>query len=266
MVYIMLSSSQDCREKSEERPDFSAEIGVRIDGINTGSRKMTAKVVTVFNQKGGCGKTTITIQLAGTIALRGFKTLVVDMDEQSTATRWASQAPDEEPFAAATMNLAAMGGKVHREIRNHLENYDFIFIDCPPAALSPAPSSAMLISDLAIIPIVPAPADMWASVAAKKLALTAQATNEQLQIRMLPNMVQKNTNLAKDTLEVLGEDEDIPLMKNWIGSRSAFRECQLTGSTVHKLGKSSAATKEVDKLTDEVLQILGISTARRAKK
>lgn len=227
---------------------------------------MTAKVVTVFNQKGGCGKTTVTIQLAGTIAHRGFRTLVVDMDEQSTATRWASQAPDDEPFPASIMNLAVMGGKVHREIRNHLENYDFIFIDCPPAALSPAPSSAMLISDLAIIPIVPAPADMWASVAAKKLALTAQATNEQLQIRMLPNMVQKNTNLAKDTLEVLGEDAEIPLMKNWIGSRSAFRECQLTGSTVHKMGKTTVAAKEVDKLADEVMQILGMYTVKRTKK
>ncbi|MBK4739088.1 ParA family protein [Noviherbaspirillum pedocola] len=227
---------------------------------------MAAKVVTFFNQKGGCGKTTMTIQIAGTIAQRGFRTLVVDMDSQSTATRWASQAQDEDPFPAAMMNLAAMGGKVHREIKNHLENYDFIFIDCPPAVDSPAPSSAMLISDLAIIPIVPAPADMWASVAAKKLALTAQATNEQLQIRMLPNMVQKNTNLARDTLDVLAEDVEIPLMKTWIGSRSAFRECQLFGSTVHKVAKSSPAVKEVDKLTDEVLEILGVATAKRSKK
>lgn len=140
---------------------------------------MTAKVVTVFNQKGGCGKTTVTIELAGTIAMRGYQTLVVDMDEQSTATRWASQATDDEPFPAATMNLAAMEGKVHREIRNHLDNYDFIFIDCPPAALSPAPSSAMLISDPAIIPIVPAPADMWASFAAKKLALMRDDLDQQ---------------------------------------------------------------------------------------
>lgn len=226
---------------------------------------MTAKVVTIFNQKGGCGKTTVTIQLAGTLAMRGFQTLVIDMDDQSTATRWASQAPDDEPFPAATMNLAAMGGKVHREVRNHLDNYDFILIDCPPAALSPSPSSAMLISDLAIIPIVPAPADMWASVAAKKLALAAQMTNEQLAIRILPNMVQKNTNLARDTLDVLAEDSEIPLMQSWIGSRSAFRECQLTGSTVHRLAKSSAAAKEVDKLADEVLQILKISTKRSKK-
>ena len=224
---------------------------------------MVAKVITLFNQKGGCGKTTMTIQIAGTLALRGFKTLVVDMDDQNTATRWASQAEDSAPFPAAIMNLAAMGGKMHREIKNQIENYDFIIIDCPPAALSPAPSSAMLISDLALIPIVPAPADMWASVAAKKLALTAQATNESLQIRVLPNMVQKNTNLARDTLDVLAEDTEIPMLHARIASRSAFRECQLTGSTVHSLSKTSAATQEVDGLTDEILQLLGMKFAKR---
>ena len=223
---------------------------------------MVAKVITLFNQKGGCGKTTMTIQIAGTLALRGFKTLVVDMDDQNTATRWASQAADGAPFPAAIMNLAAMGGKMHREIKNQIDNYDFIIIDCPPAALSPAPSSAMLISDLALIPIVPAPADMWASVAAKKLALTVQATNEGLQIRVLPNMVQKNTNLARDTLDVLAEDTEIPMLNARIASRSAFRECQLTGSTVHSLSKTSAATTEVDALTDEILHLLGVKVLK----
>lgn len=227
---------------------------------------MVAKVVTLFNQKGGCGKTTMTMQLAGTLALRGYKTLVVDMDDQSTATRWASQAPDDEPFPAALMNLAAMGGRVHREIKNQLDNYDFIIIDCPPAALSPAPSSAMLISDLAIIPVVPAPADMWASVAAKQLALTAQATNESLKIRLLPNMVQKNTTLARDTLDVLAEDQEIPMVRTMIGSRSAFRECQLTGSTVHRLSRTSAAAQEVDQLTDEVLELVGLAKSVKERK
>lgn len=223
---------------------------------------MVAKVITLFNQKGGCGKTTMTMQIAGTLALRGYKTLVVDMDDQSTATRWASQAPDDEPFPAALMNLAAMGGRMHREIKNQLDNYDFIIIDCPPAALSPAPSSAMLISDLAIIPVVPAPADMWASVAAKRLALTAQATNETLKIRILPNMVQKNTTLARDTLDVLAEDSEIPMLHTMVGSRAAFRECQLTGSTVHRLSKSSPAAQEVDRLIDEVLDLVGITAAQ----
>lgn len=217
-----------------------------------------AKIFTVFNQKGGCGKTTITIQVGGTLGERGYRVMIVDMDDQNTATRWAGQAPDSRPFPASIANLSALGGKVHREIRNHVKNYDFIIIDCPPAVSSPAPSSAMLISDLALIPVVPAPADMWAAVAAKQLALTAQVTNERLQVRVLPNMVQRNTNIAKDTIDVLGEDEDIPLTRTTIGSRSAFRESQLTGSTVHYLSKTSSASNEINELVDEILEILNI--------
>ncbi len=62
---------------------------------------MTAKVITVFNQKGGCGKTTITMSLAGALTFRGYSCLVVDMDPQGTASRWASAAPEERPFPAS---------------------------------------------------------------------------------------------------------------------------------------------------------------------
>jgi chromosome partitioning protein len=217
---------------------------------------MVAKVITVFNQKGGCGKTTVSMQLAGALGLRGNKVLVVDMDEQGTATRWASQAPDESPFPAILSNLAAMGGKMHREIRSQIADYDFIVIDCPPAIHSPSPSSAMLVSDLALIPVVPAPADMWAVVAAKQLAAHAQATNEQLKVRLVPNMVQKNTTLARDTLDVLSEDNEIPLASTRLGSRSAYRECQLIGATVHKIPRARDAITEVENLVNEVLALL----------
>jgi chromosome partitioning protein len=217
---------------------------------------MVAKVITVFNQKGGCGKTTVSMHVAGTLGLRGHRVLVVDMDEQGTATRWASQAPDESPFPATLSNLAAMGGKMHREIRSQIENYDYIVIDCPPAVHSPSPSSAMLVSDLALIPVVPAPADMWAVVAAKQLAFHAQATNEVLQVRLVPNMVQKNTTLARETLDVLSEDTEIPLAVARLGSRSAYRECQLLGATVHKISRARDAISEVESLVDEALSLL----------
>jgi chromosome partitioning protein len=217
---------------------------------------MVAKVITVFNQKGGCGKTTVSMHVAGTLGLRGHRVLVVDMDEQGTATRWASQAPDESPFPATLSNLAAMGGKMHREIRSQIENYDYIVIDCPPAVHSPSPSSAMLVSDLALIPVVPAPADMWAVVAAKQLAFHAQATNEVLQVRLVPNMVQKKTTLARETLDVLSEDTEIPLAVARLGSRSAYRECQLLGATVHKISRARDAISEVESLVDEALALL----------
>lgn len=92
---------------------------------------MSAKIVTVFNQKGGCGKTTVSMHIAGTLGVRGCKTLLVDMDEQGTATRWAAQAPEEKPFPASVIGLAPSGGAMHREVRKFMADYDYIVVDCP---------------------------------------------------------------------------------------------------------------------------------------
>lgn len=218
---------------------------------------MSAKIITVFNQKGGAGKTTVSVHLAGTLGLRGAKILIVDMDEQNTATRWVGQADEEHPFPAAIMNLAALDGSMHKEVKKQIDRYDFIVIDCPPAVHSQAPMSALLISDLGIIPVVPSPADLWATVMAKELANKTRGLNDTLHVRVLVNAVQRRTSLARDAIEILGEDEDIPLMRSMIGARSAFRECQAIGATVHRVPGAKEAIAEVEAMVDEALAIIG---------
>ena len=227
---------------------------------------MTAKVITVFNQKGGCGKTTIAMSLAGAMGMRGYATLVVDMDPQGTASRWSSAAPEDRKFPADVISLAPMEGKMHREVRNQIEKYDAIFIDCPPAMSSAAPTSAMLVSDLALIPVVPSPGDIWAAESAKKLALAAQANNEGLLARVVANMVQKSTSLAKELMELLDEDKEFPLLKSSIGSRAAFREAQIIGSTVHHVPRAAAAIDEVEAITDEVMRLLAMPARKKRSK
>lgn len=227
---------------------------------------MAAKVITVFNQKGGCGKTTIAMSLAGTVGLRGYGALVVDMDPQGTASRWSSAAPEERPFPASVMSLAIMEGKMHRELKNHIDKFDVIFIDCPPAMHSAAPTSAMLVSDLALIPVVPSPADIWATESPKQLAEAAKVNNEELITRVVANMVQRATSLAKDLLELLEEDKEFPLLKTKLGSRAAFREAQIIGSTVHQVPRATAAVEEVEAMADEVLSLLKLPKKRQGGK
>ena len=76
---------------------------------------MRAKIIAAVNQKGGSGKTTLSMQLAGALARRGHEVLIVDADPQGTATRWAASAEDEKPFPATVAGLAAAAGKVHHE-------------------------------------------------------------------------------------------------------------------------------------------------------
>jgi len=217
---------------------------------------MTAKIITVCNQKGGSGKTTLSMHLAGTLARRKNKVLVVDADPQGTATRWAASADDDKPFPASVVGLSAASEKVHREVKKFVEDYDFIIIDCPPAADSPVPQSALLIADLALVPIIPSPLDLWASVGIRKVIENVGDINETLKARLVVNQCQPKTNLAKEALEVLPEF-GIKVCKNYLRQRTAYRQSAVFGQTVQDFGsKASDAIAEVEALTDEILSVL----------
>ena len=219
-------------------------------------KTMTAKIITVCNQKGGSGKTTLSMQLAGTLARKKANVLVVDADPQGTATRWAASAEDEHPFPASVVGLSAANEKVHREVKKFIENYEFIIIDCPPAADSPVPQSALLIADLAIVPIIPSPLDLWASVGIRHIIENVSDINESLQARLVVNQCQPKTNLAKEALEVLPEF-GIPVCKNYLRQRIAYRQSAVFGQTVQDFGsKAQDAIVEIENLTKEILSVL----------
>lgn len=220
---------------------------------------MTAKIIAVVNQKGGAGKTTLTIQLAGAIAKGGLKVLVVDADPQGTATRWAASASDELPFPASVVGLSAAEAKVHREVKKFVEDYQVILIDCPPAADSPVPQSALLVADLGLVPIIPSPLDMWAAVGIRKVIATVADLNESLQARLVLNQCQPETTLAQEMLAILPEF-GIDLAKTIIHQRQVYRQSAAFGQTVHDItGKAAkAAVTEVEALKNEVLGLLGL--------
>jgi chromosome partitioning protein len=217
---------------------------------------MAAKIIAVVNQKGGSGKTTVSMQLAGALARRSFKVLVVDADPQGTATRWAASALDETPFPASVVGLSAASAKVHREVKKFIEDYNYIIIDCPPAADSPVPQSALLIADLAVVPIIPSPLDMWAAVGIRQIIQNVGDFNDALQSRLVLNQCQPKTTLAQESLQILPEF-GIPLARTQIQHRQVYRQSAVFGQSVHNFGtKAQAAIAEIESLTEEVLEIL----------
>ena len=219
---------------------------------------MSAKVLTVCNQKGGSGKTTVTMQLAGAFSRRGKRVLVVDADPQGTATRWAASADDETPFLASVAGLANAGGKVHREVAKFVDQYDLILVDCPPAADSPVPQRALLVSDLALVPLVPSPLDLWASVGIREVITRMSDINETLQARLLLNQAQPHQTLTRETLDILPQF-GIELCQTQWRQRTAYRQSAVFGQTVHDLdGRAASAVAEVESLADEVSLLLSL--------
>ena len=219
---------------------------------------MNTKVVVIVNQKGGCGKTTIAMQLAGTLGREGKKVLVVDADPQGTALRWAANADDKKLFPASISGLSAAGGKVHREIGKHVGEYDLIFVDCPPAIDSLIPQSALMVADVALIPVIPSPADLWAANGIQALIERMQINNEKLKAYIVPNMCAW-TNLTKEALTVM-DGIGMKRTSAFLSNRNPYRQSAIIGGTVFDLKGEGAekAQEELEKLKEELLNILNI--------
>jgi chromosome partitioning protein len=198
------------------------------------------------------------MQLAGALARRGNKVLVVDADPQGTASRWAASAEDEAPFPASVVGLSAASTKVHREVKKFIDDYNYIIIDCPPAADSPVSQSALLIADLALVPLIPSPLDMWAAVGIRQVIQNVGDLNDALQSRLILNQCQPKTTLMQESLEILPEF-GILLARTLLQHRQIYRQSAVFGQSVHNFGnKAQAAIAEIESLTDEVLEILTI--------
>jgi len=216
---------------------------------------MPARVIAVVNQKGGAGKSTIAMHLAGSLGMRKYKVLVVDADRQGTATRWAASAADDLPFPAAVNGLSAAEDKVHREVAKFVDDYHFIVIDCPPAVESIIPQSALLIADLALLPVIPSPPDLWAAVGIRRLIESTKISNPELKAQLIINDLEPNTTVAQKVRDILPEF-GIVLMKSVVHHRTAYRQAAAYGSTVHTLKRAKAAEAEIEALTTEILNLL----------
>lgn len=219
---------------------------------------MPAKLIIVTNQKGGAGKTTAAVHLAGTSVRRGFKTLLIDADKQGTATKWVAQAEEGQPHKIRVMGLAMAEAKIAQEVKQYVDDYDIILVDCPPSVDSPIPQVMMMIADLAIVPIVPKPGDLWASTDLLELAERASAVNPELKVRLLGSNVIANLAMSKHSLSSMATmRESAPLFKTRLHQRTAFVEAMLTGDSVHYFGGSAkSAIAEVETLFDEIVATL----------
>jgi chromosome partitioning protein len=89
-----------------------------------------------------------------------------------------------------------------------------------------------------------------------KLAQQAQAINKELVVRLVANMVQRSTSLARELLDQLAEENPVPLLNSTLGLRTSFRDSQVYGSSVHVVPRAAAAIAEVEAMAEEVLDLL----------
>ena len=206
------------------------------------------KVISVLNQKGGSGKTTIATHLARAIQLKGFSVLLVDSDPQGSSRDWAA-VNEENPVPVVGIDRPT----IERDLKRIAEK-DYVIIDGAPQAADLA-ISAIKASDIIIIPVQPSPYDIWATSDLVDLVKQRiEMTDGKLKAVFVVSRTIKGTKIGKE-ISIALSDYGLPVLETSITQRVIYPTSASIGSSVLDEEPAGEASKEINNLINEILSI-----------
>jgi chromosome partitioning protein len=214
-------------------------------------------IISISNQKGGVGKSTIAFNLAAALAERKNSVFVVDADPQGTISMWAKARARHEANKINPHIVFTESPWPPEEILKLSEEkkYDFIIIDCGPAN-NKAMKATLVVSALTIIPVSPSPLDINSARSTIELieeGARRGATKSKVFLLISKKIV--GTNLAKEARQTC-QMLKLPIFKTEISQRIALCESAITGQSVLEYAPNSAAAEEFIALEKEVKKCL----------
>jgi chromosome partitioning protein len=217
---------------------------------------VVARIITIAQQKGGAGKTTMAAHLAVAWAASGKRRIaIVDIDPQGSLTQWYKVRESRLGEGATNLTFASISGwRVRSEIDRLKHTHDVVIIDSPPHTDAEA-RTAIRAADLVVVPLQPSPMDVWATSATIQIC-----KQERVPVKMVLNRVHPQ---AKLTEAVSGDM--IGLTSNRFGNRVIFAGSMMHGLGVTEAEPNSLAAEEVRALAKEIMNYLNRKTADTRK-
>lgn len=211
-------------------------------------------VITVANQKGGVGKSTIAVNLAVCAARDDKKVLLIDADVQGSALSFRAMRESDDLNAVSIIQPT-----IHKDVES-FSNFDLIIIDAGGRDNTLFRSSVMAAAGgILLIPILPSQYDIWA---AEDTFNTLKEARVYVDIKACAvfNQVIQNTKVlkeAKESLEELTAESNIELLSTVLYSRVDYKNSISKGLGVIEYQPTGKAAEEMGKLYAEIIALLG---------
>lgn len=208
---------------------------------------MSAFILTVAQQKGGAGKTTVAAQLATALFAEGRKIALIDTDPQRSLTHWYDLRREGPGAADETFLLReASGWRVGVELDRLKRSYDVIIVDTAPHAETDA-KAAIRAGQLVLVPVQPSPVDIWATRSTVELA-----AQEKIPALIVLNRMPARGRLA-DAMRAQLDKDKLAIAEAVLGNRVSFAASMIEGKGVVESERRGRAAEEIRALAAEVM-------------
>ncbi len=192
-------------------------------------------IIVIGGIKGGSGKTTLATNLTVIRALAGKKVLLVDADEQRSASDWAEHRENlgiTTPWT--TIQLA--GPSVRAQLQKMKENYDEIIVDTGGRDTT-SQRASLTVADVLIAPFQPRSLDVWTIGKLSSLLEEVRVVNPNLKAFAVINRADPQGSDNHEAMEIIKESEHVKCIPITIGQRKAFANAAAEGLGVVELKK-----------------------------
>lgn len=208
-------------------------------------------ILTVGNTKGGVGKTTLAVNLAILRAAEGRDVLLVDGDEQNTASIFTELRTEQLGRAGYTA-ISLQGGALRTQVQQLAPKYDDIIIDVGGRNTNSL-RAALISSEVVLIPLLPRSFDVWAADDVMKVVEEARSLNPKLKAVAILNAADAQGKDNEEAAQAVREMEGLELLDLTIGRRKAFSNAVATGrGVIEHTPKDAKAIEELQTLAREL--------------
>jgi chromosome partitioning protein len=216
-------------------------------------------IVVAGGIKGGSGKSTIATNLAVIRASEGRDVLLIDADDQETASDFTILRNERQADAPSYTSIKLTGAAVRTETLRLREKYEDLIIDTGGRDTT-SQRAALTVADMLLVPFVPRSFDVWTLEKVGTLVTEMRAANAGLRAHAFLNRTDPRGQDNDEAAEVLKDTEALTFLDAPLGTRKAFGNAAAQGLAVTELKpQDPKATDEVMILYRYVFDIVRIS-------